>query len=126
MLLFKNKEYKNIIAEDTEFSGNITTKSSVKINGYFTGQIATKGEVKLSYSSEVSADIIAESCRVEGVFNGSVNLEKDIEISAGAKFKGFITARKIIYNKGAELIFEQTTLLAENNEKTPLRTDPKR
>ena len=123
MLLFKNREHKNVISEDTELSGNIKTKSSVRIDGKFTGSIITKGEVKLSHSSDVSADITAENCHIEGTFSGDVNLEEELELSSGAKFKGSIIARKIIYSKRCELILALPDLIAGNNEETTVRTD---
>jgi len=123
MLLFKNREHKNIISEDTELLGNINTKSSVRIDGKFTGSIITKGEVKLSHSSNVSADITDENCHIEATFIVDVNLKEELELSSDAKFKGSIIARKIIYNKGCELTLALPDLIAGNDEETTVRTD---
>ncbi len=116
MLFFKTREHKNVIAENSIFTGLLQSDLSIAIKGKFIGRIKSKQEVYISDNASVDANIIAENLLLEGNLSGELNLQKDFEIGESAIFSGEITAQKIIFHKGADLKLEVNPDIAKNEE----------
>ena len=116
MLFFKNRDSKNIIGENSNFSGILKAENSVNIKGKFSGQIICDEHVNISQEATVNAQIKAEKLILNGNLNGDVDIEHDFELGKTAQFSGNISASRIIFYETAKINLTKPKLLAHNEE----------
>ncbi len=108
----KDKEYKyhyenlSILGDDTDFTGHLTFKNPVLINGKYKGKITTDSILIISEASIVEADIVCRILLLEGVLKGDVTATEKVDILPTGRLYGNITTAKLKIADG--VIFEGT------------------
>ena len=87
-------EIETIIGRGTIFTGQITGKGSVRIDGRIDGGIAVEGNVVIGATGVVVGDITAGSLLISGSVTGNVAAEDKISINSEGQLLGDIRCRQ--------------------------------
>ncbi|HEX7366759.1 MAG TPA: polymer-forming cytoskeletal protein [Pelobium sp.] len=94
----------NIIGFGTEISGDLSTKSDIRIDGKIIGNVKSKAKVVVSESGEVIGDIFSESAELSGKVSGDVTTSEMLFLKASANLNGDVFSNKLVVESGANLI----------------------
>ena len=93
-----------IIAEGVEVKGDITSKSTVRIDGVISGHILKAMGVIVGKTGKVYGDLCCESAVIGGEILGKVIISKTIELLSTARVIGDIETQTLSIQDGA--VFE--------------------
>jgi len=95
----KNKDYLNIntiLDEEVELEGQISFKTSLKIDGSFSGKIdAAEGLLIVGEKAKVKADLKTKTIIIAGHVTGNCEASEKLEMYDSAKLNGNIRTRKL-------------------------------
>jgi len=91
----------SVIAEDCVFTGNISTKGSLRIDGVVDGNITEAKDVFVSKIGKVNGDVSCQNCVVYGNVRGNIVSKEKVEIMSSASVEGDVTSSKILIEEGA-------------------------
>lgn len=110
-----NADNHAVLGAGAEFSGKLSFRGSVRIDGVFSGEITTDGVLVIGCGARVEATMETGSLVVNGSFNGTVVASEAVELKKTARFYGNISAPSLVIEQGA--IYEGTCKMArEPNE----------
>ncbi|MCD8196600.1 MAG: polymer-forming cytoskeletal protein [Lachnospiraceae bacterium] len=90
-----------IIPEDMIISGNIVTKSNMKIAGSIVGDIKCEGDIELQ--GTIQGNVSAGNLSLQsGTLNGDVSASEVVYIEANSCLKGNLTAQNVRSNGRSE------------------------
>ncbi|MFN2510430.1 MAG: polymer-forming cytoskeletal protein [Pyrinomonadaceae bacterium] len=90
---------------EPEFSGEVSFRDMVRVNGYIAGTIySKKGTLIIDISARVDAHVEVAVAIIGGTVNGDIVAHERVEIGPNAKINGNIWTRSIEIKNGA--IFE--------------------
>jgi cytoskeletal protein CcmA (bactofilin family) len=95
-----------VFSKDTEFSGDLSFKKSLQINGYFEGEIASGGFLVIGEGAVVKANIRAKTVILLGTVHGNIEAATRLEIHSTGKLYGNIRTAKLQIADG--VVFEGT------------------
>jgi cytoskeletal protein CcmA (bactofilin family) len=98
--LLEDEDFDTILAEDIDFSGNLSFEKPFLIRGKLSGQIAAHGLLVIDSSAVVEADIQAPTVVVRGSVKGNINATEKVEITATGKLEGNISTPVIFMESG--------------------------
>ncbi len=93
-----------VFHKDTSFSGDLSFKKSLQINGEFDGEISSGGYLVIGEGATVKANVKADTVIVKGVIHGNVEALSRLEIHTGGKLYGNIRTKKLMISDG--VVFE--------------------
>lgn len=98
---------------DPEFSGDVSFRGMVRVNGYISGTVySSKGTLIVDSSARVDAHVDVAVAVIEGTVYGDIVAHERVEIGPNARIYGNIWTRSIQIKNGA--IFEGIcTMIAE-------------
>jgi cytoskeletal protein CcmA (bactofilin family) len=85
------------------FCGAVSRRGSVRIEGQFEGEIAIDGVLTVGYSGRLTAAVESETVSVAGEIVGDVRGRRLVEVRAGGRVQGDITAPEFNVDDGAEV-----------------------
>ncbi len=91
----------SMIASDVEIVGNVTAKVDLHIDGAIQGDV-TCGSLVQGESSAISGKVIAESARLSGKVEGSIEAV-ELVIEASARISGDVTYQNLSIAPGAQV-----------------------
>jgi cytoskeletal protein CcmA (bactofilin family) len=94
----------NRICAGTEFVGNITTSTDIRIDGTVEGNILAKGKVVIGETGFVKGDISAKNADILGTTNGKTNVTDFLSLKSTAKVNGDIIVGRLLIDVGATLV----------------------
>jgi cytoskeletal protein CcmA (bactofilin family) len=97
---YNNKKIKTILGKGTYFSGDLTFKDSLKVNGSFAGNIAASGLLVVGEGAIIKANVKANSIAVFGTIDGDVVATEKVEMFPTGRVYGNIKAKKIKISDG--------------------------
>ena len=104
------ERYPTVIAPSLQFSGEIRSAGSVRIEGHVTGRV-TAHSLTLSAQGTLEGEAAADHARIDGLMEG--DLEADaVTLGSDARVVGDITHRSLSMEPGAE--FEGRAIHAED------------
>lgn len=98
---------------ETEFEGELTFETSLRILGKFKGDIKTNGLLIIGEDAKVEADISAGSVIIGGYVKGNVEAKSKLEILSTGKIYGNVKTNKLRIADG--VIFEGTCQMLKND-----------
>jgi cytoskeletal protein CcmA (bactofilin family) len=104
-----------VFGEDTEFTGDLSFKKSVQINGAFEGEITSSGYLVIGEKAVVKANIKAKNIILYGTVHGNVEAAAAIEIFPGGKLYGNIRTSRLKISDG--VVFEGKCEMIKPDEK---------
>ncbi len=88
------------LGPETNFTGNLSFKTSVKICGEFKGTIKTDGYLEISPEAKVEAEIEAGHIKIAGILKGNINKSERAEFIEQAQMYGNITTKVLKIEDG--------------------------
>ena len=102
------------------FSGRLSGWGNARIEGAFEGDIALEGLLTVGPSGRVRAVVRADTVSVAGEVIGDVEGRTLVEVHAGGRIEGDVTAPEVIVDDGAEITGAiHRTGRIEHTEKVP-------
>ncbi len=93
-----------VFSKDTDFSGELSFKKSLQINGAFNGEISSGGFLVIGEGAVVKANIRAKSVILMGTVHGNIEATTRLEIHATGKLYGNVRTAKLQIADG--VVFE--------------------
>lgn len=92
----------NMISEETELTGNLTTTTDIRIAGSLMGDLTTKGKVQATSTSRITGDIQASDVDFAGIFKGSMKVSRRIVLRRTARVEGVLHVKSLVMEEGAK------------------------
>ncbi len=89
-----------LIAEGAIFEGNLTLRTSARIEGTVKGNLRSEGELVIGDAGVIEGDVECERITVYGKVRGNVSAKR-IEIKRGGEINGDITTETLVIEEGA-------------------------
>lgn len=96
-----SEEVETIVGKDTQFTGSIHAKGSVRIDGALEGEIVSSATTIVGQAGNVSAQITAVNATIAGTVHGNVDIAERLELLPTAKLYGDIKVGALIIGEGA-------------------------
>lgn len=90
-----------ILAEDIDFTGELSFEDPLMIKGKFKGEIKASGDLYVGEKAQVEAKIEASLVSLRGTLKGNVEAHKKVELFSSASIYGDITTPNIIMESGS-------------------------
>ncbi len=112
----------NFIGKGTHIEGNVTTSSSIRIDGSIKGTLHSKNTVTIGESGKVEGDIQAQNAIIGGQVQGSVLVMEKLVLENKSSLIGELQAKKLIIDEGA--VFDGTSAMGAKKPLTaPVSAD---
>jgi cytoskeletal protein CcmA (bactofilin family) len=124
----KNNDHKGvekittILGKETNFSGILKFRESLKIDGKFDGEIESPGFLYIENGAVVKANIKVGSVVVGGVVRGNIEASERLEMLATGKVFGNIRTAKLNIADG--VVFEGKCEMIKNPEAVNIFSAP--
>jgi cytoskeletal protein CcmA (bactofilin family) len=89
-----------VISDGCKIDGNISSESSVRVDGIVNGNISIQQGVIVGNSGKVLGNVTAKEAVIFGVVNGNISTEK-LEIKSTGKITGDISTQSLEMDFGA-------------------------
>jgi cytoskeletal protein CcmA (bactofilin family) len=110
-----------VFNKNTEFSGNLSFKKSLQINGKFEGEISSGTYLVVGEEAVIKANIKADTVIIKGTVYGNVEAASKLELHANGKLYVNIRTRKLMISDG--VVFEGKCEMIKPYEKKMKRGD---
>jgi len=90
-----------VIAQDTQWKGDITSEGSVHIHGRFEGSVRAKVAIFVAEGAEVDAALASDSIVVAGMSKGSIRAQSRFEVLPSGRVAGDIVSPTLVVHEGA-------------------------
>ncbi len=91
------------IDQGSEFSGKLSFKDTVRIDGRFEGEIASENTLIVGESGQVHADIRSEVVIVSGEVRGNIHAKRQVTLHKSARVYGNLNTTGLMVEEGAQL-----------------------
>ena len=91
------------IDQGVEFSGKLSSKGSVRIDGRIVGEVKCGQTAIIGQSAHVEAKIEADTAIISGEVRGDINAKKKITLDKNARVTGNLVTPGIVIEEGARL-----------------------
>lgn len=96
----------NMILEGTKIVGDVITNSPFKINGEVVGNIISQSKIEIGKTGTVSGNINCSEADIEGVIEGTIEVNGLLILRESSKVMGDILTNKLHIEEGAVFIGE--------------------
>jgi cytoskeletal protein CcmA (bactofilin family) len=104
----------NMVANTTEFNGDLVTDSDIKFDGKLEGKLITKNKLVLGKEGKIKGEVRCKSAVISGQIEGKIFVEEIIKLEASAQIDGELTTSKLAIEPGA--IFNGTCIMTKKAE----------
>ena len=102
--MIKNKDKELVyLPKGTEFTGTISCKHSVYLNGKVTGDVQSSKSLYILHDAVLSSTLEAPEIQISGRIEGLITAEKSIHISDSARVYGTVKCKSLHSEHGALL-----------------------
>ncbi|MFQ5514654.1 MAG: polymer-forming cytoskeletal protein [Myxococcota bacterium] len=91
------------IDQGSEFSGKLSFRDTVRIDGRFQGEIASDNTLIVGETGLVEADIDSEIVIVSGEVRGDIRARRQVTLHKTARVSGNLETTSLVVEEGAEL-----------------------
>ena len=91
------------IDQGSEFSGKLSFKDTVRIDGRFRGEITSENTLIVGESGEIEANIRSNTIAISGTVQGDVTAGVKLVLHKTARLDGNIETPSIVVEEGASL-----------------------
>lgn len=89
------------IPPGASFTGDIDTKSGLRIDGNVKGNLAATGNIDISTEGSVEGAVKGQEIHIAGSVTGNVSSEAAVQLLGGAKLIGDLCAQSLTVEEGA-------------------------
>jgi cytoskeletal protein CcmA (bactofilin family) len=90
------------IDQGSEFSGKLSFRDTVRIDGRFEGEISSDNTLIVGETGDIHATIKSETVIVSGSVNGDILARRQITLHRTAKVKGNLQTASLLVEEGAQ------------------------
>ena len=90
------------IDQGSEFSGKLSFKDTVRIDGHFQGEITSDNTLIVGETGQVFANIDSEVVIVSGEVKGDISARRHIALHKTARVEGNIHTQALVVEEGAQ------------------------
>lgn len=105
-------QVETIIGQNTQFTGNIIAKGSVRIDGELEGELSVEGDVVIGEAGKVKANMKARSAVIAGIQHGNLEVAGKLEILSTGKLYGDVKVGNLSIIEGA--VFKGTCAMHDD------------
>lgn len=91
----------NRITEGTSITGDLVSKSGMRIDGTVQGNIKTPSKIVLGENGVIKGTLSCENADIEGKFSGNMTISGTLTLRATAHVDGDVVAGKLAVEPGA-------------------------
>lgn len=92
---------RTLVGEDAELGGNLSAKSSARVDGHIDGDVTVEGMLIVGATGRISGNVSAGSVLIGGEVLGNVNASEKAELTASARVLGDIKTAVIVIDEHA-------------------------
>ena len=92
-----------ILAEDVEFTGELSFERSLLVKGHIDGKITVSGTLYVDEHATVSARVEVERLRCKGTIQGDVIARRGVELYSTAHVTGDVATPELVMESGGRL-----------------------
>ena len=104
----------NIFGKGTVVEGDVTTQSSIRIDGKLKGKLVCKHTLTIGPGGMIEGEVEAENAIVGGVVKGKLIVKQKLVLESGSSLTGELKASKLIIDEGA--VFDGTSSMGNKAE----------
>lgn len=94
-------ELDTILADDIDFTGELSFQKPLMVKGRFKGQIKASGDLYIGDEANVEAEITANLVSLKGTVKGNITAQSRVELFSMSQVDGDISAPEIVMESGA-------------------------
>lgn len=106
-----------VIGKGVFFSGTISGKGLIRIDGEAEGSVSSKGDVVVGESGRLIADLKGRNITIAGYYEGALEAEGKLELKSSATLVGSCKVGNLMVEEGAVLKGSADMNLKEQNLK---------
>jgi cytoskeletal protein CcmA (bactofilin family) len=91
------------IDQGSEFSGKLTFKDTVRIDGRFEGEISSENTLIVGETGEIDATIRSKTVVISGAVNGDIIAARQLVLHKTARLQGNVETPSLIVEEGASM-----------------------
>src|SRR5690554_4061620 len=93
----------NRLVLGTSLSGDLSTNSSLRIDGRIDGNVVCKGKIVLGKEGIIAGNIQAVEMELDGTVEGNINAELLLTLHSSAVVRGDIQTSRLVIEDGARV-----------------------
>ena len=111
----------SLIGEGSVFSGELSVKGSVRIDGRLEGKLTTTGHLTVGKKGVIiSPTINCNTAHIAGSVKGDINAKEQVYLTSTAKVEGNISSSSLVIEEGA--YFHGSSIMGKG--KKPILVEP--
>jgi cytoskeletal protein CcmA (bactofilin family) len=114
-----------VIGVSSSFRGTLMVTGTLKIDGEFEGDILNCDRLEIGEHGIMRSDVEVRDALIRGRVHGNVRALGTIEMKAGARIEGDVSACSVIMEPGVHFT-GRCTMLEVGSEAVEISTDPRR
>jgi cytoskeletal protein CcmA (bactofilin family) len=91
----------NMIGNSTVITGDIQSKSDIRIDGILKGSVKTEGKLVVGSTGVVEGDVVCVSADVSGEIKAKITVSQLLSLKSTSKLNGDIITNKLSIEPGA-------------------------
>ena len=91
----------NIIGPGTTITGDVVSKSDIRVDGILKGSVSTEGKVVLGIQGIIEGDVVCGDADISGTIKAKITVSKLLSLKTTAKLSGDIITNKLSIEPGA-------------------------
>ena len=91
----------NMIGNGTIITGNIQSKSDIRIDGVLKGSVKTEGKLVVGSAGVVEGDVVCASADISGEIKAKITVSQLLSLKSTSKLTGDIITNKLSIEPGA-------------------------
>ena len=91
----------NIIGSGTTITGDVISKSDIRVDGTLKGSVSTEGKVVLGRQGVIEGDVVCGDADISGTIKAKITVSKLLSLKTTAKLSGDIITNKLSIEPGA-------------------------
>ena len=113
-----------VIGVSSSFRGTLMVTGTLKIDGEFEGDILNCDRLEIGEHGVMRSDVEVRDALIRGRVHGNVRALGTIEMKAGARFEGDVSAYSVIMEPGVHFT-GRCTMLEVGSEAVEISTEPR-
>ena len=98
----EEKDLDTILAEDIDFTGELTFRKPLMIKGKFNGEINATGDLYIGENAKVEASVKANIVSLKGFIKGDIKATSRVELFSSSTVSGDISTGELVMEGGSK------------------------
>ena len=91
----------NMVGSGTVITGDIKSKSDIRIDGILKGSVNTEGKLVVGSSGVVEGDVVCSNADISGEIKAKITVSQLLSLKSSSKLNGDIITNKLSIEPGA-------------------------